>query len=73
MQRGWKQGSKTWKRNWTACMNDEYDRLIGYRAANLATPRCMERQAFADGCWGAAEERLGDQPEERLEEEARRP
>ncbi|KAJ6186794.1 hypothetical protein N7519_008095 [Penicillium mononematosum] len=36
-QRGWKQGSKTWKRNWKACMNDEYDRLIGYRAANLAT------------------------------------
>ncbi|CAG8248624.1 unnamed protein product [Penicillium nalgiovense] len=36
-QRGWKQGSKTWKRNWNACMNDEYDRLIGYRTANLAT------------------------------------
>ncbi|CRL24406.1 unnamed protein product [Penicillium camemberti] len=37
LQRGWKPGSKTWKRNWNACMNDEYDRLIGYRVANLAT------------------------------------
>lgn len=37
LQRGWKPGSKTWKRNWNACMNDEYDRLIGCRVANLAT------------------------------------
>lgn len=37
LQRGWKPGSKTWKKNWNACMNDEYDRLIGYRVANLAT------------------------------------
>ncbi|KAJ5531841.1 hypothetical protein N7527_005234 [Penicillium freii] len=37
LQRGWKPGSKTWKRNWYACMDDEYDRLIGYRVANLAT------------------------------------
>lgn len=37
LQRGWKPGSKIWKRNWNACMNDEYDRLIGYRVANLAT------------------------------------
>ncbi|KAJ5371562.1 hypothetical protein N7517_003568 [Penicillium concentricum] len=31
-QRGWKPGSKTWKRNWNSCMDSEYDRLIGCRA-----------------------------------------
>ncbi|KAJ5511429.1 hypothetical protein N7453_003532 [Penicillium expansum] len=36
-KRGWKQDSKTWKKNWNACMKAEYDRLIGYRVANLAT------------------------------------
>ncbi|CAI7637053.1 unnamed protein product [Penicillium glandicola] len=37
LQRGWKPGSKTWKRNWNACMNNEYDRLIGRRVTSLAT------------------------------------
>lgn len=37
LQRGWKPSSKTWKKNWNACMSDEYDRLIGYRVPNLAT------------------------------------
>lgn len=37
LRRGWKQGSKTWKRNWNACMNSEYDRLIGCRVSSLAT------------------------------------
>ncbi|KAJ5817447.1 hypothetical protein N7447_009680 [Penicillium robsamsonii] len=36
-QRGWKPGSTTWKRNWNACMNSEYDRLIGCRVNSLAT------------------------------------
>ncbi|EKV06412.1 transcription factor Zn, C2H2 [Penicillium digitatum] len=37
LQRGWKPGSKTWKKHWNSCMTAEYDRLIGYREANLAT------------------------------------
>ncbi|KUM64288.1 hypothetical protein ACN42_g2817 [Penicillium freii] len=37
LQRGWKPGSKTWKRNWNACMNYEYDRLIGCRVTSLET------------------------------------
>lgn len=37
LQRGWKPGSKTWKRNWNACMNYEYDRLIGCRVTSPAT------------------------------------
>ncbi|CAG7945222.1 unnamed protein product [Penicillium nalgiovense] len=37
LQRGWKPGSKTWKKNWNACMNCEYDRLIGYRVTSLTT------------------------------------
>ncbi|KAJ5190054.1 hypothetical protein N7491_007905 [Penicillium cf. griseofulvum] len=37
LQRGWKPGSKTWRKNWNACMNMEYDRLIGCRVNRLAT------------------------------------
>ncbi|KAJ5238244.1 hypothetical protein N7489_008335 [Penicillium chrysogenum] len=37
LQRGWKPGSKTWKKNWNACMNCEYDRLIGCRVTSLTT------------------------------------
>lgn len=37
LQRGWKPGSKNWKINWNACMNSEYDRLIGCRVSSLAT------------------------------------
>jgi hypothetical protein len=37
LQRGWKRGSKKWKKNWHACMNSEYDRLIGHRVTSLAT------------------------------------
>lgn len=37
LQRGWKAGSETWKRNWNACMNCEYDRHIGSRVTTLAT------------------------------------
>jgi hypothetical protein len=37
LHRGWKPGSKTWKKNWNACMNMEYDRLIGCRVNSLAT------------------------------------
>lgn len=35
--RGWAPGSKNWKRNWNACMEAEYDRLIGNRATRLET------------------------------------
>lgn len=34
-QRRWKQGSKTWKKNWSRCVNEEYDRLIGDSLAGL--------------------------------------
>ncbi|KAJ5371561.1 hypothetical protein N7517_003567 [Penicillium concentricum] len=37
LQQGWKPGSKKWKKNWNACMNSEYDRLIGCRVTSLAT------------------------------------
>ncbi|KGO76043.1 hypothetical protein PITC_012000 [Penicillium italicum] len=37
LQRGWKPGSKKWKKNWNSCMNGEYDRLIGCRVSSLAT------------------------------------
>lgn len=37
VQRGWKPGSKKWKKNWNTCMNSEYDRLIGGRGSSLAT------------------------------------
>ncbi|KAJ5193595.1 hypothetical protein N7449_009737, partial [Penicillium cf. viridicatum] len=37
LQRGWKPGSKNWKKNWNTCMNSEYDRLIGCRVSSLAT------------------------------------
>lgn len=37
LQRGWKPGSKHWKRGWNAYMNSEYDRLIGSRVTSLAT------------------------------------
>ncbi|KAJ5953088.1 uncharacterized protein N7479_011501 [Penicillium vulpinum] len=37
LQRGWKPGSKTWKKNWNSCMNSEYDRLIGCRVSSLVT------------------------------------
>ncbi|KAJ5781352.1 hypothetical protein N7457_006512 [Penicillium paradoxum] len=36
-QRGWKPGSKRWRKSWNACMNSEYDRLIGCRVTSLAT------------------------------------
>ncbi|KAJ5233115.1 hypothetical protein N7468_006071 [Penicillium chermesinum] len=36
-QRHWKKGSKTWKKRWNACMNAEYDRLIGSRTTDLET------------------------------------
>lgn len=35
--RKWKQGSKKWRKNWDACMNAEYERLIGIRVTSLAT------------------------------------
>lgn len=35
-QRGWKQGSATWRKQWRRCMNLEYDRLIGKRLVGLA-------------------------------------
>jgi hypothetical protein len=35
-KRGWKTGSKRWRTAWNACMNAEYDRLIGSRVSNLA-------------------------------------
>jgi hypothetical protein len=34
--RGWKVGSKRWKKAWKSCMDAEYDRLIGSRMTNLA-------------------------------------
>jgi hypothetical protein len=37
LQRGWKPGSRRWKKAWNACMNSEYDRLIGSRVTSLAT------------------------------------
>ncbi|CRL24407.1 unnamed protein product [Penicillium camemberti] len=37
LQRGWKPGSKKWKKNWNTCMNSEYDRIIGCRVSSLAT------------------------------------
>ncbi|KAJ5555873.1 hypothetical protein N7535_008303 [Penicillium sp. DV-2018c] len=36
-QRGWKQGSKRWKKAWNACMDSEYNRLIGSRVTSLPT------------------------------------
>jgi len=35
-KRGWKAGSKRWKKAWNACMSAEYDRLIGSRMSSLA-------------------------------------
>lgn len=32
---GWREGSKTWKRHFNACMQAEYDGLIGDRVARL--------------------------------------
>ncbi|KAJ5125083.1 uncharacterized protein N7515_008908 [Penicillium bovifimosum] len=37
VQRGWKPGSKRWRKAWNACMNSEYNRLIGSRVTSLAT------------------------------------
>lgn len=34
-QRCWKKGSKTWKKSWSRCMNDEYDRLVGKSLTGL--------------------------------------
>lgn len=34
-QRGWKQGSKTWKKNWNRCISLEFDRLVGCTLGNL--------------------------------------
>ncbi|KAJ5371563.1 hypothetical protein N7517_003569 [Penicillium concentricum] len=46
-QRGWKPGSKTWKKNWNSCMDSEYDRLIGCRVASLATWQELCTKALA--------------------------
>ncbi|KAJ5349474.1 hypothetical protein N7541_007201 [Penicillium brevicompactum] len=35
--RGWKIGSKRWRKAWNACMNAEYNRLIGSRLNSLET------------------------------------
>ncbi|OJJ97749.1 hypothetical protein ASPACDRAFT_1858473 [Aspergillus aculeatus ATCC 16872] len=34
-QRGWKPGSRTWRKRWNAFVNIEYDRVIGSRLASL--------------------------------------
>jgi hypothetical protein len=33
--RGWKTGSRRWKRAWKSCMSAEYNRLIGARVNEL--------------------------------------
>lgn len=49
-KRGWKKGSKTWRKQWKNCMNSEYDRLIGKRMVGLAdwNELCWELGLKAD-------------------------
>lgn len=35
--RGWKVGSRRWRKAWKTCMDLEYDRLIGSRVSSLET------------------------------------
>ena len=42
--RNWHPGSKTWKKNWSLCMESEYDRLVGNRVNSLATWQAMCRK-----------------------------
>lgn len=52
-QRGWKPGSRTWKKQWRACWDYEYDRLIGHRAASLATWQQMCAKLSLDDSLGS--------------------
>ncbi|KAJ6006874.1 hypothetical protein N7451_004818 [Penicillium sp. IBT 35674x] len=42
--RGWKDGSKNWRKNWNHCMGEQYDSLIGSRVNDLATWQQMCRK-----------------------------
>ncbi|KAJ5223073.1 uncharacterized protein N7469_009313 [Penicillium citrinum] len=36
-QRNWRPQGRTWRKHWYACMDAEYNRLIGYRDIDLMT------------------------------------
>jgi hypothetical protein len=42
--RGWKTGSKNWRKNWNRCITEQYDLLIGDRIDDLATWQQMCRK-----------------------------
>lgn len=46
--RGWKPGSKKWKKNWNECMQAEYDRLIGNGTTSLETWQHLCRKIGLD-------------------------
>lgn len=47
--RGWKNGSKNWRKNWNSCMAEQYDLLIGDRINDLATWQQMCRKLDIPG------------------------
>ncbi|KAJ5660543.1 hypothetical protein N7507_006994 [Penicillium longicatenatum] len=47
--RGWKIGSKNWRKNWNRCITEQYDLLIGDRINDLATWQQMCRKLDISG------------------------
>ncbi|KAJ5081142.1 hypothetical protein N7456_013380 [Penicillium angulare] len=47
--RGWKKGSKTWRRNWKLCMSEMYDSVIGDHINDLETWRQLCRKLDIQG------------------------
>ncbi|RMJ23164.1 hypothetical protein PHISP_05956 [Aspergillus sp. HF37] len=48
-QRRWKQGSKTWRKNWDRCMSLEFDRLVGCGGLGDWVDLCLELGVHGGG------------------------